>query len=276
MAKAQLMGILNITSDSFYEKSRTLDREQAIEKALQLQTEGADILDIGGESSRPGSTAVSESEELNRVIPVIKSLRNQLSIPLSIDTTKPHVAKAAIEAGVSFLNDVTGFSNPLMVDLAKDSNLDICVMHMLGNPHTMQQNPQYQEGVVSFLEKWFKERTESLITKGINPEKIILDPGIGFGKTVADNLEIIHNLARLKQLGFRLLIGVSRKWFLGQILKKPTHELLTATLTANTIALLNGVDMIRVHDVKEHRHVIDFLDAYQTHNHEPIVKQKKV
>lgn len=256
------MGILNTTPDSFHENSRAHTIDQAISKAIQLQEDGADILDIGGESTRPGSPAIPEDEELKRVIPVIKELTRTLSIPISIDTMKPAVARAAVEAGATLINDITGFSHPNMIKLAKETGLDICVMHMQGNPQTMQQNPLYTEGIVPFLNQWFKEKIENLTAQGIKPERIILDPGIGFGKTVADNLEIIHNLPLFKQLGFRVLLGVSRKSFLGKILNKQTQELLPATLAANAIAVLNNVDIIRVHDVKEHRSVIDFIDAY--------------
>lgn len=262
MSKTKLMGILNVTPDSFYADSRNPDIEQAVARALQMQAEGADILDIGGESSRPGSLSISESEELDRVIPVIEALKGQLTIPLSIDTTKPKVAKAAIKAGASLINDITGFSQPEMIALARETDLDICVMHMKENPLTMQIDPTYSDGIVPFLIQWFKERVETLKGQGINPQRIILDPGIGFGKTVADNLEIIHNLPVFKQLGFRVLLGASRKWFLSQILSKETHELQAATLAINTIAVLKHVDMIRVHDVKEHRSVIDVIDAY--------------
>lgn len=260
--KTKLMGILNTTPDSFHENSRALHLDQAIAKALQLQADGADILDIGGESTRPGSPEVSEQEELRRVIPVIKEMSKALTIPISIDTMKPAVARAAVEAGATLINDVSGFSHPEMIRLAQESGLDICVMHMQGTPQTMQKNPQYAEGIVPFLVQWFNEKIESLITQGIKPERIILDPGIGFGKTVADNLEIIHNLPLFRQLGFRVLLGTSRKSFLGKILNKQTHELLPATLATNAIAVLNKVDIIRVHDVKEHRDIIDFIDVF--------------
>ena len=265
MAKTKLVGILNITPDSYYESSRTLDIDTAVAKALQIEADGADILDIGGESTRPGSPLVSEKEELSRVIPVIEHLRHKLSIPISIDTIKPNVAKAAVEAGASMISDITGFSHPDMIGLAQKKDLDICVVHMQGTPETMQQNPCYPDGVVHSLMQWFKEKIILLTNQGINPERIILDPGIGFGKTVADNLEIVHNLPEFKQLGFRLFLGMSRKWFLGQILKKTTNDLLPATLAVNTIAIFNHVDMIRVHDVKEHRDIIDFIDAYKLH-----------
>lgn len=275
MSKTKLMGIINVTSDSFHEGSRAVDIDQAIAKAVQFEQDGADLIDIGGESTRPGSPGVSEAEELERVIPIIRELKNSLSIPISIDTMKPNVARAAVEAGATLINDVTGFSHPDMIRLAKETDLDICVMHMLGTPKTMQVNPYYENGVVSALSQWFKEKTDSLIDQGINPQRIILDPGIGFGKTIAHNLEIIHNLPKFKQLGFRLLLGLSRKWFLGQIVHKPTQELLPATLAAYTIAILNKVDMIRVHDVKEHRSVIDFIDAYQITCKQTTLNDKK-
>lgn len=268
MSKTKLMSILNVTPDSFYKESGTTAMDHIIAKAINFQEDGADIIDIGGESSRPSlysnSSPPSEEEEIKRVIPAIKELKKTLSIPISIDTRKPNVARAAIEAGASLINDITGFSQPEMIQLAKETNLDICVMHMQGTPETMQKNPHYAEGVIPFLNQWFKEKTEHLISQGIAPEKIILDPGIGFGKTVADNLEIIQNLPLFKSLGFRVLLGVSRKWFIGQILQKKTEDLLEGTLAANAMAIANDVDIIRVHDVKEHRSLIDFLDAYKT------------
>lgn len=264
MSKTKLMAILNSTPDSFYANSRTTDLEQVIAKAVKFQEDGADIIDIGGESTRPNSSPVSETEELRRVIPAIKELKKALSIPISIDTRKPNVARAAFDAGASLINDITGFSHPEMIQLAKETNVDICVMHMQGTPETMQKNPHYSDGIISFLNEWFKEKTNYLISQGIAQEKIILDPGIGFGKTVADNLEIIQNLPLFKELGFRVLLGTSRKWFIGQILQKKTEDLLEGTLAANAMAIANGADIIRVHDVKEHRSLIDFMDTYKT------------
>lgn len=251
-----LMGILNVTPDSFFKDSRFPIVESAIRRAFEMEAEGADILDIGGESTRPGSIAVDEEEELQRVLPVIKGLR-KLSIAISIDTKKPAVAKAALSEGARLLNDVSGFKDPKMIEIAKEHDADICLMHMQGTPATMQQDPHYEEGVVPHLLNWFKVRTLHLIQSGIKKERIIIDPGIGFGKTVADNLEILHHLARFKELGFRVLLGISRKSFLKAILGRPTEELLPATLVLNALCLVAQVNIIRVHDVKEHRHVID-------------------
>jgi dihydropteroate synthase len=259
MKNTKIMGIINITPDSFYDNSRNAELDKAIATAFQMKEDGADILDIGGESTRPGAAIVSEEEELKRVIPLIEAIAQTIHLPISIDTTKPAVAKAAIKAGATFLNDISGFNNKEMIDLARDFDFDICVMHMQGNPQTMQIDPQYEEGIIPHLLDWFKKKIDHLIKSGINPKRIILDPGIGFGKTVADNLEIIHNLHELKRLDFALLLGVSRKSFLRKILDKPTSELLPATLAINTIAITSGVDIIRVHDVKEHRDIVKVL-----------------
>lgn len=259
--KPLIMGILNTTPDSFFEGSRFQD-QAAIERGLQLFHHGADILDVGGESSRPGADPVDLDTELQRVIPVISALKKQLNIPISIDTIKPKVAEAAIKAGATLINDVSGFANPEMIGVAVDTQVEICLMHTQGNPKTMQINPQYSEGIIPHLLQWFERKIDSLIAAGIPPEKIILDPGIGFGKTVDHNVEILHNICQLKTLGFPVLFGASRKSFLSKILDKPASELLAATIAANTIALLSGTDIIRVHDVLEHRDVINFLDYY--------------
>lgn len=255
----QLMAIVNATPDSFHAASRMTNLEAAIEACLRMAAEGADILDIGGESSRPGAAPVSEAEEMQRVIPLLKALKSKVSIPISIDTVKPAVAKAALNEGATLINDISGFSNAEMIALARDFDVDICVMHMQGTPQTMQLNPQYSENITVHLKQWFQKRIDQLVKSGIKLERIIIDPGIGFGKTVADNLEILHNLPELKRLGFRLLLGASRKSFLSKILNLPTSELLPATLAINTIAIASHVDIIRVHDVKEHRNVIDVM-----------------
>lgn len=263
MFKTKVMGIINVTPDSFFEKSRAMVLNDAIATAIRMKAEGADILDIGGESSRPGATMVDEPEELRRVIPVIEGIKKNVDIAISIDTRKPVVARAAVEAGAVLLNDITGFEDKEMVAIAKDGDLEICVMHMQGTPQTMQLNPYYEKGIIAHLLQWFQKKTNMLLNVGIKKEKIIIDPGIGFGKTVADNLEIIHNLPELKGLGFQVLLGGSRKWFLSKILNKPTEELLSATLAMHSFAVAAHVDIIRVHDVKEHRDLVDTITAYQ-------------
>lgn len=260
--QTKIMGILNVTPDSFFDQGRYQDKDEAYQRALAMITEGADMLDIGGESTRPGSEPVNEQEELTRVIPVITKLRKHSSLPISIDTTKPKVAQKALESGATLLNDVTGFSHPEMIEIALSCEADLCVMHMLGTPKTMQQNPFYEKGIIPELLNWFEERINFLIRKGIQPSRLILDPGIGFGKTVHDNLLIIHNLKSFKALGFRILLGVSRKSFMSKITGSPPEELLSATLGMNTIAMLAGVDIIRVHDIKEHRILTHIIHKY--------------
>lgn len=253
------MGILNVTPDSFFEDSRFFKEEEAIERGVAIYQEGADILDIGGESTRPYAIQVDEKEEMRRVIPVIQELKKLIPIDISIDTMKPRVAAEAVKAGASIINDVSGFSSPEMREVAASTHLPICVMHMQGTPQTMQENPSYPEGIVAHLIKWFENRINLLIKDGIKEKNIILDPGIGFGKTVADNLEIIHNLHKLKAIGFPIAIGFSRKSFIAKLLNKPAKDLLSATIAMNTLAILSEASVIRVHDVRDHRMVIDIL-----------------
>ncbi len=220
MVLTQLMGILNITPDSFYDAGRWFDHDQAVKRGIRIWQEGADWLDIGGESTRPGATPVSEVEELSRVIPVIKSLKQEIPIPISIDTMKAKVAEAAILAGASLINDVSGFRDPSMQQLAVDTQIPICIMHMHEVPLTMQVHPHYPEGVVPFLLDWLKQRIDFLLSIGVKENNIMIDPGIGFGKTIADNVQILQNLHKIKILGYPVLIGLSRKSFLGKIIKK--------------------------------------------------------
>lgn len=257
--KAKLMGILNCTPDSFYDGGNYFSAAKAIEHGIQLAKEGADIIDIGGESARPGALNVDAEEEMRRVLPVVSELRKSLKIPLSIDTMKPIVALRALESGATMINDICGFANPEMQRIAASANVPICVMHMQGNPKTMQVSPDYPEGVVHTLMRWFEKRLDLLLAQGIRVENIILDPGIGFGKTVEQNCAILKEIPRLKSLGFPVLLGTSRKSFLSKILNKSPKELLSTTLAVNTMSLLWGVDIIRVHDVEQHRGVIDLL-----------------
>ncbi len=259
-SKTQLMGILNVTPDSFYDQGQWFALDLAVQRALRISQEGADIIDIGGESTRPGAAFVDEAEELRRVIPLIKAIKScGITTPLSIDTSKPAVAQAAIAHGATFLNDILGFRHLSMRKIAAEAALPICVMHCYETPATMQNNPYYPQGVVPFLLDWFVKQIELLLETGVLSENIILDPGIGFGKTVEDNLQILQNIPKFKALGFPLLLGVSRKSFLGKIVQKPATELLNATLAMNGMAVLNGVEIIRVHDIMAHRDLIDVL-----------------
>lgn len=256
------MGILNCTPDSYFEGSRSYETQLAIEHALHLFEKGADIVDIGGESTRPGSKEISEKEELSRVIPVIKGIRKITPLPLSIDTYKPAVAKAAIEEGVDMINDITGGENHLMRTLAARTASPLVIMHMKGAPHS-NPLPDYPRGIVSEISTFFKKRIDELLIAGVKREQIILDPGIGggsFGKLPDQNLQIIKHLHVFQELGFPLLMSLSRKSFLQKILKKDASEVLSTTLALNTISALRGAAYIRVHDVAEHRDILTILE----------------
>ncbi|PIS01154.1 MAG: dihydropteroate synthase [Chlamydiae bacterium CG10_big_fil_rev_8_21_14_0_10_35_9] len=256
MQKPLLMGILNVTPDSFFDGGNFFNIEAALNQANFMIASGVDIIDIGGESTRPGSLGISCEEELKRVAPIIQEIKH-LPVKFSIDTSKPEVAEFALKHGASMLNDVTGFSHPKMRSLAADYDVQVCVMHMRSTPQTMQNNTLYPEGVVAHIRNWFQKSADKLLEENVKPENIILDPGIGFGKSVKDNLELIKSIPSFKELGYKILIGLSRKSFMKKILKKNPIDLLPATIAMNTIALVGGADIIRVHDISEHRDLID-------------------
>lgn len=250
--KTHLMGVLNITPDSFSDGGAFLGKDKAVSRALEMSKEGASIIDIGGESTRPGSEPVSTEEELKRVIPVIKEVAPQLDIPISIDTSKPVVAKEAIKAGASLINNIMG--TPLdrqMAVVASEFDVPIVLMHIKGSPRTMQKNPAYEDltgEIIAGLEDSIAVARQC----GVDPQKIIIDPGIGFGKTVLHNIEILKGLRKFKVLGKPILVGVSRKSFIGAILgiDKPALRLMGSAAAA-AASIVNGADILRVHDVKE-------------------------
>jgi dihydropteroate synthase len=261
--KKQLIGIVNCTPDSYFEGGRFTDPEEATAYGLRLIEEGADILDIGGESTRPGSDAiVSEEEEIRRVLPVITFLRKKTDLPLSIDTFKPKVAEVALHAGVDWINDITGFSHPRMRELAVEFRVKCCVMHMYGSPHT-EPTPHYPDGIVEALLQFFQKRVNLLLQSGIEPSQIVLDPGIGggaFGKSPEQCLQILKSLKRFTCGEYPILIGLSRKSFMQKILRKSPSEVLSTTLALNTMALLEGAIYIRVHDVAAHRDIFTIFE----------------
>jgi dihydropteroate synthase len=245
----KLIGILNVTPDSFYDGGKFIDAHSAIEKGLLLAREGADIIDIGGESTRPGSKGVGIDEEIERVIPVIKALSKQLDIPLSIDTRKAKVAQAALEAGASIVNDVSALRfDPEMVNVVVSYNARLVLMHSLGDPATMQVDPHYDD-VIGEINSFFAERLEFSTSRGIDVSKIMLDPGIGFGKKLEHNLTIIRRLSDFKRHGVCILVGPSNKSFIGLVLDAPVDKRLEGTIAACVLAVANGADMLRVHDV---------------------------
>ncbi|HUG20860.1 MAG TPA: dihydropteroate synthase [Planctomycetaceae bacterium] len=258
---ARLMGIVNVTPDSFSDGGNYLQTERAVEHALALAEEGADVLDIGGESTRPDSEPVSLKEELNRVIPVIESLRQQTDVSISIDTTKAEVARQALAAGADIVNDISGLTfDENMISVCTNSDCGIIAMHIRGTPRTMQDNPAYDD-VVSDVRGFLSKRVELMADSGIDRERIMLDPGIGFGKTAEHNLELMRNLSELRSLGRPLMVGHSRKRFLGKILGRPVDERTAGTIGVSAALSLLGADVIRVHDVAAVR---DALTAFRT------------
>ena len=256
------MAIVNVTPNSFSDGGDHYRVEDAVKGALQMLEQGADILDIGGEASHPKAGLVPQEEELSRVLPVIRELRKHTDTPISIDTYKPEVARQALDLGVNIINDISGFRDLKMQELAASYGCEVVCMHMQGSPKNMQNSPHYPRGVVEELCTWMDERRRVLMEAGICPTKIIFDPGIGFGKTVDDNLEILHNLPRFRSLGHSLLLGVSRKFFMRQILaKEDPREMLAASIAIGSHCILEGVDILRVHDVPEHRDAIDVLSC---------------
>lgn len=247
-----IMGIINVTPDSFYKGSRVGTLEAAIDRAGRMVEEGADILDVGGQSTRPGSKMIPEDEELKRVIPVIKELNKSFKIPISVDTFYPRVAEKALEAGASIVNDIYGFRFPGMLEFISIEKVPAVLMHMKGeSPKTMQENPYYFDTIAEIC-AFFNERLDSLEKAGGDIRKIIIDPGIGFGKRYDDNLEIIASLDSFKVFGLPVLIGHSRKSFIGIALEGlQPEERLEGTLSAGAIATLRGASILRVHDVKE-------------------------
>ena len=262
LQRTVVMGILNVTPDSFYDGGRYARAEAAVQRALQMVQDGADIVDIGGESTRPGSQPVPEEEELRRVLPVIEAVRGQVDVPISIDTTKSRVAERALQAGACMVNDISGLGfDPRMAEVVARHGALCCVMHIQGTPQTMQQNPQYED-VVRDISRYFEERLALAERAGIPRENIWLDPGIGFGKTVEHNLEILRRLREFTAFGLPILIGTSRKSFIGKILGDlPPEERLEGTAATVAIAIMNGANAVRVHDVREMVRVARMTDA---------------
>ena len=257
-----IMGILNITPDSFSDGGQFPDANAAVYHAKQMIKDGADIIDIGGESTRPNSTRITAQEELKRILPILKILLKETQIPISIDTMKPEVADECFKLGAHILNDVTGLRNDAMIAIAAKHHVPVIIMHMQGTPETMQLNPTYQDPIKE-IKQYLKTQADKAKTAGI--KDIIIDPGIGFGKTVEHNLKIIKHLHEFKDLGYPILVGPSRKSFIGKIIgtDNPTDRL-EGTLAAVTACVLNGADILRVHDVKQCKRVIEMANAIKT------------
>jgi dihydropteroate synthase len=245
----RIMGILNVTPDSFSDGGEWFDFDEAVQHGRTLVAEGADILDVGGESTRPGAAPVALDEELRRVVPVIRVLR-EVGAQLSVDTMKLTVAEAAVEAGATFVNDVTAFRHePELAGFVADRGCDCCLMHMLGEPRTMQDDPRYDD-VVDDVRAFLEERAEFAVGEGVREERIMVDPGIGFGKTLDHNLELLRRLDEIVALGFPVVVGTSRKSFLGRLTgREDPHDRIAATVATTVLALERGAQVFRVHDV---------------------------
>jgi dihydropteroate synthase len=253
-----IMGILNLTPDSFSDGGLYMDTDTAVAHAKKMVADGADIIDIGGESSRPGSVTLNEQEELDRVLPVLLKLQGEISVPISIDTYKPTVASKCLGAGATIINDITGLTNPEMLKVTREFQAPVIIMHMKGSPQTMQDNPEYSN-VIEEIKTFFQKQIAFVCNEGI--ESIILDPGIGFGKTVEHNLLILRHLDVFTNLCCPILVGPSRKNFLGVLTGLPVKDRIEATLAAVTAAVLNGANIVRVHDVQECKRAIRVADA---------------
>ena len=256
-----IMGILNTTPDSFSDGGHFFQLDSAIQQAEQLIADGADIIDVGGESTRPGAQDVSQEKELDRVIPVIEALR-QYGVPISIDTSKAHVMEHAIKAGACMVNDVRALQEDGAVEVVAKYGVEVCLMHMQGQPRSMQQSPAYNnvtQEVITFLQ----QRVEACVGAGIDYNQICIDPGFGFGKTLENNCQLMKELSEFKKLQLPLLIGVSRKSMIGDILDVPVNDRLIGSIAAAQFALHSGANILRVHDVKETAHMVHIYQAFK-------------
>ena len=259
--RTRIMGVLNVTPDSFYDGGRYWDPYTAVRHGQRMAEEGADIIDVGGESTRPGAEPVQLEEELRRVIPVIERLKDRAGQPISIDTRKAEVARRAIGAGAGMVNDVSGMTaDPEMVETVASAGVPVVIMHTAGTPRDMQRNPGYRDTVGEIVD-WLGARIEHAVAHGIRRSRIIIDPGIGFGKRLSDNLLLIRSLASFRKLNCPILIGPSRKAFIGRVLDAEKDERMEGTAAAVTLSVANGASIIRVHDVREMGRVVRMTDA---------------
>ncbi|MEI6857414.1 dihydropteroate synthase [Psychrilyobacter sp.] len=262
--KTYTMGILNLTPDSFSDGGSYVNLDSAIKRAKKMVEEGVDIIDIGAESTRPGAAYIEEEEELRRILPVVEKLIKEVDVPISIDTYKPRVAEECIKAGAHIINDIKGLKDDFnMAKVIAKYGVFVIIMHIQGNPKNMQRNPGY-DNIIKDIKKSLEESIDIAVKAGISPEKIILDPGIGFGKTFENNLEIIKKLCEFRKLEYPLLIGASRKGFIGDILGTPPLDRLEGNLAVAVISAYNGASIIRVHEVKETVRALKMTDAVKS------------
>ena len=255
------MGILNVTPDSFSDGGQYFDTDDAVTYALKMVTQGADIIDIGGESTRPGADEISVDDEMARVLPVIESLRGQSDVTISIDTSKAEVMRSAVAAGANMINDVAALRMDNALETAAELNVPVCLMHMQGKSGTMQQSPTYEAGVVQEVKAFLADRIEMAISAGINKTNLLIDPGFGFGKTLQHNYQLLAGLNALTSLGCPILVGLSRKSMIGNVLNTDIDDRLAGSLAAAVIAVRNGAAILRVHDVRETSQAVAVINA---------------
>jgi len=248
LSRPAVMGILNVTPDSFSDGGVFLSPDKAMAQALRMAEEGADIIDVGGESTRPGAAPVSAQQEMDRVIPVIEALHSRISLPISIDTSKPEVMRAAVAAGAGFINDVRAMRTEGALEAVAELDVPVCLMHMRGEPRTMQDDPRYAD-VVGVVRDFLEERRDACMNAGIPAARLVIDPGFGFGKTLEHNLELLRGLKTLRSLGMPILAGLSRKSMIGKALGLPVERRLHASVALAVMAVQNGARIVRVHDV---------------------------
>lgn len=259
-----IMGILNVTPDSFSDGGRFFEKEKALEHSVFMIESGADIIDIGGESSRPGSESITVDEELSRVLPVVEWIRKRFDIPISIDTVKSEVAKAALDAGALIINDISALNaDSKIAELAAEYKAYLILMHMRGTPKNMQENTSYDD-ILSEISDFLTDAAHRAVNSGVHKNRIIIDPGIGFGKSAEGNYVILKNLDRFLKLNYPLLVGVSRKSFIGKALDLEVDERLEGSLAAACYAVLNGADIVRVHDVGETKRALSIIERIVT------------
>ena len=263
--RAAILGVLNVTPDSFSDGGRLRDPAAAVEGALRLVAEGADGVDIGGESTRPGSLPVSVEDQLERVLPVLRDLRPRTDVTISIDTASPQVAAECLAAGADLVNDIAGFRDPGWESVLREWPVPVILMHMQGTPRSMQKNPRYPNGVVPTVRAFFQERISVLEGWGVHRSRIMLDPGVGFGKRLQHNLELIRNIEELRVSDLPMVLGLSRKGFIGEILNRELARRDVGTLAANAAAIFAGANVLRVHNVSYTRDLVLMLAALGGH-----------
>lgn len=259
------MGILNITSESFYDGGKYLSIDRACEQAYCLIAQGADLIDIGGESTRPGAAQVPLDIELSRIIPVINELRKNTDVCISVDTNKPEVMKQAVIAGANVINDIYALRKEGAMEMVAALDVPVCLMHMQGDPQTMQLNPFYSDGVITEVNEFFSERIDACLRAGIKREQLIIDPGFGFGKLVSDNLKLMYHLRNFSAWDLPVLLGVSRKSTIGAVLKKEVDQRLIGGIALSVFASLHGVAILRTHDVDETQQALAMIEAIHQH-----------